>query len=191
MPVIFLTPDEIAKYVYSVGDDRVNLVTFPQRVGVNALCAAMEWYWYKPGTPESDLYQVNGARWEGLTWLIITMTRNRLEDARDLAGKIGLRFANGVPAVLVGTGFAKGFVSERLSRLKGQATMFPGGLLADGTDNLSMFAVESNSNSPVADRRRALPTQVLEDRDIEINDMFNKGRILTPEQIVEHLYGAV
>lgn len=186
-------PDEVA-FLTTRHDGRVSLVHHVARIGAAAFVAAIEWYWYAPGTPRSRFYDSYTTNWQGIDWIVTRLPIGRLDACRGLARRLGLRIANGTPRI---TAPQPGAVSVILAgRDASMADMrhglvwldFPGAHFADGSENLRMFAIENDKGSPVY-ANRARDEQAMRAADFEINDTFQRGVRLTPAQIADYIYG--
>jgi len=177
-------------------DGRVYVVSHSERVAVAALCAAIEHYWYHPGTSRNRFYDLYGTEWRRLCWLIMAFPLGRLDEVRRLAKQLGLRVVDGSPAIIgQENGQVVMQVTARPSRLMTliepgvPVEFFPGTMLPSGTENLSIFTIENDKNSPVYKARRH-DTEAMLQASEEINEILNKGVNLTPAQIADYIYGS-
>ena len=184
-------PGEIA-FLTSRNDGRVSLVHHNERVGAAAFTAAIEWYWYAPGTPRNRFFDCYHVRWEDIDWIVTVFPIGRLDACRRLARQLGVRIANGTPRITVGEPrfIVAGRDDNMVDLREGGLTWleFPGTHLADGTENLRMFAIENDDTSPVYKAsRRDLGS--MGQATTEINAAFQRGIRLTPAQIADYIYG--
>jgi hypothetical protein len=185
-----LTAEEVIQVV-TRRDGRVFLIGMTQRVGLTAFIAAIEWYWYTPGTPRNRFFDVYFTEWEDIHYVIAAFPIGRLDAARRLAKQLGLRIGNGVPTMVQvagagvsgSTGYPPGHPLEGLI-----PTFFPGGVLPNGRDNTAMFTVENDKGSPVY-RNRIRENDGMLRAGHEINEALNRGVRLTPAQIADYIYG--
>lgn len=166
---------EITKIV-TRDDGRVFLIADRRRVAASAFFAAIEWYWYAPNTPRNRFYDAYVTEWMDLPWAVVAFPNGRLPAARRLAKQLGLRVVDGVPTAL---DVRNGVVTP---------THFPGARLPNGRENLGMFNVENDKDSPVYRNVRRDAEAMLQATD-EINDILNRGVSLTPAQIADYIYG--
>jgi hypothetical protein len=178
-------------------DGRAYVVSNASRVGVAALYAAIEWYWYSPATSRNRFYDIYGTDWRGMSWVIVAFPQGRLDAVRRLAKQIGLRVVDGSP-VMIGRDHSSLLIqvtsrpsqlSDFIKRDDVPIEFFPGTILPNGLDNLSIFTIENDENSPVYKNRQHDDEAMLQ-ATIEINDILNKGVKLTPAQIADYIYGS-
>jgi hypothetical protein len=190
--VIVLQSDEIAAYV-TRPDGRSYLVSHVERVGVAAFIAAIEWYWYSPNTSRNHLFDVYGAEWHNMHWLITAFPSGRLPAVRHLAKQLGLRIANGPPVMLGRRGALLIQVSSRPSHLTDLQDVpmefFPGTMLPNGQENDTIYTIENDRDSPIYKNRRR-DNETMFAASGEISDALNRGVRLTPRQIADYIYGS-
>lgn len=193
--MIVMPLDDIAAVILR-NDGRVHIATNILRVGGAALFAAVEWYWYQPGTSRNRLYDVACCEWRNLHWAVMSFPNGRLHAVERLAKQIGLRIAVG-PPIMMGTEGSRAMIqaTSRPSRLdeyrrQGIAIeIFPGGMLPDGRDNLAIFTVEYDKDNPTYENKRQ-NEEGMHEAGLEINEVLNRGVRLTPYQIADYIYGS-
>ena len=176
-------------------DGRVHIVANVQRIGAAALFAAVEWYWYPPDSSRNRFFDVSVCDWRHMRWAIMSFPNGRLHAAQRLAKQIGLRIVDG-PPVMFGRegGLAVIQATSRPSRLDHYSRqgvpieIFPGGVLPDGRDNLSIFNVEYDRGNPAYENKRK-NEEGMHEAGLEVNEIMNRGVRLTPFQIADYIYG--
>jgi hypothetical protein len=193
--MIVLETNEIAACV-TRRDGRIYLVSHVKRVGGTAFIAAIEWFWYAPDTPRNRLFDVYGAEWHSMHWIITAFPSGRLPAVRHLAKQLGLRIANG-PPVMLGERGSLVFIqaSSRPSDLTDLVTQdvpmefFPGTMLPNGQENDTIFTIENDRGSPIyKNRQRDEDTMFAASG--EISEALNHGVKLTPRQMADYIYGS-
>ena len=177
-------------------DGRVHIASGTQRIGAAALFAAVEWYWYTPGTPRNRFYDIALCEWRNLRWAVMSFPKGRLHATQRLAKQIGLRIADG-PPIMMGRegGFAviqATVYPSRLGDYRRQGVpidIFPGGVMPDGRDNLAIFNVEYDKGNPAYENKRQNEEGMYE-AGLEVNETLNRGVRLTPLQIADYIYGS-
>jgi len=174
-------------------DGRVRLVSHISRVGATALLAAIEWYWYPPGTERSRLFDIYGAEWADTHWIITVFPQGRLHAVRRLARQLGLRVADASP-IAMGQGVIRAIAASYPSRLSGlldrdRVQTFPGAILPNGGDNTAILTLEYDKQNPTL-KNRPRDEEAMRQASAEINELFNRGQRLTPAQIVDYIYGS-
>lgn len=193
---MIILPSEDIPEVVTRADGRLHLIAYHKRVGVTALTAAIEWYWFKPGTARNRFYDVYGAEWHRMRWIIVSFPAGRLPAVRRLAKQIGLRIADG-PPVLMGDersllNIQAASPPSRLTEFIQQdipMEFFPGTLLPDGKENGALFTIENDRGSPVY-KNQARDEDAMRQASGEICALLNQGVKLTPLQIADYIYGS-
>ena len=178
------------------GDGRVHIAAHMDRIGAAALFAAVEWYWYAPNTSRNRFYDISLCEWRDMRWAVMSFPAGRLHAVQRLAKQIGLRIADGPPIMLGRAGGVAVIQAtsrpSRLSDFRQQGVpidIFPGGVLPDGRDNLSIFTVEYDKGNPAYETKRQNETGMHE-AGLEVNEALNRGVRLTPLQIADYIYGS-
>jgi hypothetical protein len=193
--MIIMSLDDVGALILR-NDGRVHIATNTVRIGAAALFAAVEWYWYQPGTPRNRLFDVSCCEWRGMNWAVMSFPSGRLQAVQRLAKQIGLRIADG-PPIVIGRegGFAVIQATSRPSNLEHYRRqgvpidVFPGGVLRDGRDNLSIFNVEYDKGNPSYESKRQ-HEEGMHTAGLEVNEALNRGVRLTPLQIADYIYGS-
>lgn len=164
----------ISELVFHVtrDDGRVFLVSMGNRVAAPALVAAIEWYWYAPGTPRNRFFDTWFVMWQEMAWYVCAFPIGRFAAVKSLARRLGLRIADGTPLLMQASG----------------ESWFPGARLPDGRSNRSMFTVENDTGSPIYRNSRRDNAAMLQ-ASIEINTTLNRGVRLSAAQIADYIYG--
>jgi len=175
---------------------KAHLVMMEIRPGVISFLAALENYWYRPGTKQANLFTLHNINWQELDWYIASFPLTRLPAVRVLANLLKLRLGNGVPTIIKSASEAD---SESVPhpRIPGMvANFFPGSKMPDGKDNMNMLTVEylsgahplgGGSGTAVFSGPEA---QAVRQREAEINYLLNHKRMhIIPQHIFDYIYG--
>lgn len=82
-------------------EDLLHLVgmLFPPRLGVRAFMSMLEWEHFSPKEGRNELFTMHIVSWSGVRWAMLSIPIEDRPKAEDIAGRTGVRIADGVPAV--------------------------------------------------------------------------------------------
>lgn len=170
----------------TVDNGKMHIVSMPDvRPGSLIFGALIEYHWYPPSNPTlNDQLDIRNRRWEDMTFSIVSFSKGRFSDAQSVAAHLGLRIADGVPALVTNNRHDPVVIQLEKEILRGK--YFPGGVLPNGKNNTRMFTLESNA-------RKKFETQ-LSRREIYLReglliDKFAEGIMLRPREAAQFIFG--
>lgn len=89
---------EDPKLIHFVG------MIMPARPGIQLCLTELEYKYYVPGTKRNDDFQLRIMEWSEIVWAIATIPIDDRHLMERVAGKCGLRIADGVPTMMTGNG---------------------------------------------------------------------------------------
>lgn len=152
---------------------KIHLVMLWERPGILALSGMIEWIWFAPGTRTETQYTVHCLVWQEVRWLVASLPRGKFDSVRSLAKRMGMRVGNGVPTMVFG----------------GKPHYFPGSILPDGKDNMSMFSIENDRGSPIYQNNWRSNEEFRQCETEIVDALVNTCGKLTVAQVVDYLYG--
>jgi hypothetical protein len=164
--------------------NRIHLVGLADRPGLSSFFAAIEYHFYPPGTSKNELFDLWAIKWESLMWQVISIPSDKMGAIRQMASMMRLRISDGVPTMLGGTPEPGDRVWEGCA-----VKFFPGSQLPDGTDNRSMYGVESTRENPLHNKESPTNIQLVRRREGRVIEAFERHARPKPLEIYNFIYG--
>lgn len=145
----------------------VHLITISSRPGAISFIATVEWHLFPPTENKNHLFDITVIQWLDIDFLVVSFPKEHFSDVKQLATKLRMRISNGVPTLLETT----------------KVSVFPGASIGE------MYTIENDQHSPIYKNNRRLNREIMQCEN-EIVDALTNGAKITPEQIVDYIYGS-
>lgn len=142
----------------------VHVVSIASRPGTMSFSGLFERRYFAPKTPTAAMFSCAALHWQGIDWVIVSFPANLLDNARDLAKQLCMRFVAGWPTV----------------QSAGIPLQFPG-------RGSNVRTLENDLRQPIYDDLRRDQRAII-DREIDVMNFLGAGKVLMPTQVLEYIY---
>lgn len=166
-----ITSEDYAKLQKATSDpDKISLVMQADRLGVRLFSIKLEYENYPPRTPKNKDYDLFMVKWPDdefhLLWFVVTIPKEDLEIAQNVAKETGLKLVNSIPMMITQEG---DFV-------------FP----VDSNDNI--FTIENHSNSKIYQNDFEQNEKLKAAEEVECEKIINADKIRINDELKDEGY---
>jgi hypothetical protein len=144
--------------------DHTHIISGAHRPGCMSFSALVESTLFAPKTPLAGTYSCATLHWQGLDWVIVSVPSSMLDQVREIAKGLCMKFMAGWPSVMSA----------------GVPLQFPG-------RGSNVRTLENDFHQPIYQDLHRSQAQIAH-RELDVSIYLGTGRRLMPAQVLEYIY---